>query len=349
MKLLTKPTSPKQRIEAAYSDLMVSQGMPAGTAFSIALPRGWVKIAPEYVQLPGPDNPVVSLAHFRPSQEGALGLELGTEVVVWAAFLPRELHGCDWLSTWITSQGYQRLDSREAPTPFGIMGDALALRVHNGTPRLHRLTTVKDADLIFLIDGRANFASGSDDEVSQEIFLMAIIRFRLLQATKQIFAEGFEPVVLSGRASVRFKASGLWKHRPGADAPTDGASLILDNVIDQTVVGSMIAVLGRPGQPVSEIETITLNKLVTLGITFIGRTQPEYDDSEPEWKVNVRSVSATRNGGSLTVTSARMTLGETPICLVLVSPPQSEAFEVWAVNRRAFGIALDSMEINAAR
>ena len=343
-KLLIKPVSRPERIEEIYQDMLVTEGMPAGTAFSVALPRGWVLEERQSVPTPGPVNPLVELASFRPATDGLFGSDVGAELVVWAVFLPREMHGRDWLRAWMTSQNYEPLDSREAHTLFGIMGDVLAMRRRDGITWLHRLTTIKDADLLFLLDGRAHFPPGEDRMDIQEVFLMAVIRFRLLQATKQLLAEGFDTVILKGSSSIRFKVSGLWRQRPGGDAPAGGASLIFDNLLDQTAVGTMIAVLGMTGESSQELEAVTLRKLNSLGITFTARTDPQYEDETLGRNVVVRSVAALRDGAALTVVSARIILGAIPASLILISPSGSEAFEVWSVNLRAFDIALDSME-----
>ena len=82
-----------------------------------------------------------------------------------------------------------------------------------------------------------------------------------------------------------------------------------------------------------------------MGIGFTAQTQPQYEDISPNWEIVVRSASALREGAPLTVVSARITLGGMPLSLVLISPSESAAFEIWAVNLRAFDIALESLEI----
>ncbi|MDO9225875.1 MAG: hypothetical protein Q8M09_05210 [Pseudomonadota bacterium] len=345
MALMSRPISSRTSIEQTYQDSVVSQGMPAGLSFSLALPRGWHLRRREAVTIPGPGSPVVELARFAPATENALGWAEGAEVVILAAFLPREMHGRDWLRAWVDSQGYSVMDSREASTPFGIMGDVLASRTRDGIRKLHRLTTFKDADLIFLLDGRASYEHCVRSPSIQEIFLLAVIRFRLLEPTRQLFAEGFEPVTLEGTARVSFLASGLWTSRPGGDAPTEGASLIFDNLLDQRVVGTLVAVLGSVGMPATELEAITLTKLANQGYSYSAQTQPAYEVVKPDSEVVVRSAMATRDSANFTVTSARITLDSIPVSLVLITPTESASFEAWAVNNRVFEIALNSMRV----
>ena len=370
--LLTAPVSPRPVIEATYLDVLVRDGLPAGTGFSIALPRGWA-VERTATAAPGPQAPIVPLARFYPGESGATGAAEGVELVVWAAFLPREMHGADWLRAWMRSQGYRELDFRQAPSPTGMMGDALAAGRHNGALRLHRLLTVKDGDLLFLIDGRmiqGGMAQGSmaDHRVMQEIVLLAAMRFRLAEPTGQTFAEGFEWTALKGTHAVRFLASGLWRETPGGDAPPDGASLVLDHVgpDGSTGRGSLIAVLGAAEgsgdaalAAAAEIERTTLAKLANQGFALSAETDLLAEERTAERSLLLHRRKARRTGpqGStpMTVLSARLALAgdggrdgngaghSLPVCLILLSPDEDTAFEAWAINRRAFEIALSTV------
>ncbi|WP_372400647.1 hypothetical protein ABMY26_35465 (plasmid) [Azospirillum sp. HJ39] len=362
--LLTAPVSPRPAIEATYLDVLVRDGLPAGTGFSIALPRGWAVERTSPPVAPGPDAPIVPLARFHPGEPGAPGAGEGAGegigLVVWAAFLPREIHGADWLRAWMRSQDYRELDFRQAPSPTGMMGDALAVGRHDGVLRLHRLLTVKDGDLLFLIDGRMPQGGHTDHRAMQEIVLLAAMRFRLAEPTGQTFAEGFEWTELKGAETVRFLASGLWRVTPGGDAPQDGASLVLDHVGPDGAAGrgSLIAVLGAAGEATgeaaaaaaAEIERTTLAKLANQGFTLSPEAVLVAEERTAERAIAVHRRKAGRAGTPMTVLSARIVLGEgphaLPVCLILLSPDGdagAPAFEAWAINRRAFEIALSTL------
>lgn len=361
--LLTAPVSPRPVIEATYLDVLVRDGLPAGTGFSIALPRGWAVERTSPPVAPGPDAPIVPLARFHPGEPGAPGAEEGAgegiELVVWAAFLPREIHGADWLRAWMRSQDYRELDFRQAPSPTGMMGDALAVGRHGGALRLHRLLTVKDGDLLFLIDGRMPQGGRTDHRAMQEIVLLAAMRFRLAEPTGQTFAEGFEWAELKGADSVRFLASGLWRVTPGGDAPQDGASLVLDHVGPDGAAGrgSLIAVLGAAeatgeaaAASAAAIERTTLAKLANQGFTLSPEAVLVAEERTAGRGIAVHRRKAGRAGTPMTVLSARIVLGEAshalPVCLILLSPDGdagAPAFEAWAINRRAFEIALSTL------
>ena len=363
--LLTAPLSPRPVIEATYLDVLVRDGLPAGTGFSIALPRGWA-VERTATAAPGPEAPLVPLARFYPGEPDAPGAAEGVELVVWAAFLPREIHGADWLRAWMRSQGYRELDFRQAPSPTGMMGDALAAGRHDGGLRLHRLLTVKDADLLFLIDGRmpqggmgqGGMGQGgkADHRVMQEIALLAAMRFRLAEPTGQTFAEGFEWTELKGAHAVRFLASGLWRETPGGDAPPDGASRVLDHVgpDGSTGRGSLIAVLGAAEgsadaalAAAAEIERTTLAKLANQGFTLSADAEPIAEERTAERSLLLHRRKARRSGTSMTILAARIALSEDahglPVCLILLSPDEDSSFEAWAINRRAFEIALSTV------
>ena len=53
---------------------------------------------------------------------------------------------------------------------------------------------------------------------------------------------------------------------------------------------------------------------------------------------------AEAGGGRLTLLCARLVIAARPLSLVLLTPAEADAFEIWAVNRRAFEIAATSAE-----
>ena len=342
LKLLTKPVSSRSAIETAYLDVTVKEGVFPSGAFSIALPQNWQIDRDQPNAIPDTDNPVVPLARFSPGTDAALGADDGVEIVVWAAVLAREIHGADWLHQWITSQGFKTIDARELPTKFGIMGDALATREKDGATTLHRLYVVKDGDLIFLIDGRVKATPGLDKQAFQEIVLMAMMRFRLLAASGQLYAEPFEALSLSGPSGgISLIAPQSWTRTDSDDAPVKGAAMVLSNSVGAAVVGSMVVALGADRDDVTVIEEATLEKLRNQGyeVAAPGTVLIERSDENVSYQV------LRYEGGDVVALSARMTLGEKPVSIILVTPSDKEAFEVWAVNRRAFDIVLNSVTV----
>jgi len=339
--LPTEPLSSREVVESLYVDTLVREDMPAGTGFSMALPRGWKVERAHEGATPGPDAPIVPLVRCRAERVDAPGAEEGAEIIVWAAYLPREINGWDWLRRWMASQGHVERESRRAVTLSGVMGDALTTRRQDGVDRLHRLITVKDGDLLYLIDGRVPASRSRDHRAALEIFLLAAMRFRLLEPTGIHFAEGFEWAVLEGAARVRFLASGLWRRRPGGDAPTGGSSMLLDNLdpSGEGVVGTLAVVNGMLGGSVEEIERATLEKLRGLGFEFASEGVVEADAEA----VSIRRLDASRDGAPISVSVARAAPAGVPVSIILLSPPEDAAFEAWAINRRAFEIAVNSI------
>lgn len=342
LKLLTKPVSSRAVIEVAYLDVAVKEGVFPSGAFSLALPLNWRSDRDQPDAIPDTDNPVVPLARFSPGTEDALGADAEVEIVVWAAALTREIHGADWLHQWITSQGFKTIDARELPTKFGIMGDALAVREVDGQTMLHRLYVIKDGDLIFLIDGRAKATPGLDAKAFQEIVLMAMIRFRLLAASGQVYAEPFEALAMSGSGgAIALIAPQSWTRSDSDDAPVGGAAMVLSNTVGAAVVGSIVVAFGNDRDDVKVIEDATLEKFRNQGyaVTAPGRVLVERSAEGARYDV-VRY-----EGSDFAVLSARMVIGEKPVSVILLTPSDLDAFEAWAVNRRAFDIVVGSITV----
>jgi len=225
---------------------------------------------------------------------------------------------------------------------FGIMGDALAVREVDGQTMLHRLYVIKDGDLIFLIDGRTKATPGLDTKAFQEIVLMAMIRFRLLAASGQVYAEPFEALAMSGSGGdIALIAPQSWTRSDSDDAPVGGAAMVLSNTVGPAVVGSMVVAFGNDRDDVKVIEDATLEKFRNQGyaVTAPGRVLVERSDEGARYDV-VRY-----EGSDFAVLSARMVIGEKPVSIILLTPSDLDAFEAWAVNRRAFDIVLGSITV----
>ncbi|BBK31659.1 hypothetical protein EDC65_0463 [Stella humosa] len=342
LELLETPFSPRAEIEAQYRDYIARQGLPAAMGFALALPEGWAVETIRVAKGPGPASPILPLARCRPVADDALGRQESADVVVWAVFLPREMHGRDWLRGWLDRQGYDTIAMRDLPSANGIMGDALATRELDGELRLHRMLTVKDGDILYLLDGRAPLGPDSDAAALQEIFLMAALRFRLLAPSGRPFAEGFDWTVLAGQGRVRFLASELWIDRTGGGSGP-GTARILDNLQGEMVAGTLIAVLGQPGGDAEAITGITLDRLATLGFEISPEAELVAEDPTPERTLAVHRRAVSQDGAPLLVLSASASIGGLPVSLVLLSATEEAAFEAWAINMRAFEIAVHSL------
>lgn len=324
-------------------DVRVEEGLPPDLGFSVAVPRGWNLERQPVEGPPGPDDPVMPIARFLPGGPDSLGGREGMELVLWAVYLPREIHGWDWLRSWIVSQGFEPIDARQVATQYGIMGDALAMRTRDGLTRLHRLATFKDGDLIYLVDGRVPVRPDLDVDRAQEVFLMAVQRFGLLTPTRQKLAEAFEWVTLGGAGGPRLLVSGLWRRRPAGDVPDGGDALVIENPLEDGVAGTMVVVLGGAGDDPVDLEETTVAKLANNGVVLAAAAGPVSEHAEGARRVSIVERLGTHREVGVTALCARAVISGRPVSVLLLTPGADGAFDVWSVNRRAFEIAVNSL------
>jgi len=347
LSLLTAPVSPKSTIENSYIDVTVRENVFPSGAFSIALPKGWRIDQDSPGAVPGPSDPVVPLARFAPELPDALGALERPQIVVWVAFLPREIHGADWLHTWIDSQGFSTIQARELPAKNGIMGDALVHRSDDNKTMLHRLLTVKDGDLLFLVDGRVEVSPMSYENLEdmQEIFLMAMLRFKLLEASAQNYAEAFDPQTLTGaNGKVAILVPSSWEVESAEDYPDAGSAILIKNVHAESIVGSMLVTLGGIKDSAEEIETVIRHKLVGQGYEIAAAGTVLAQRTTDTTTLQILRYDGQVDGNAIAVLSARVSFDGLPVSVFLISPTASVSFEAWAINRRAFDIALSSLQ-----
>jgi len=347
LSLLTAPLSAKSIIENSYIDVTVREGVFPSGAFSIALPKGWRMDQDDPGVVPGESDPVIPLARFTPELPDALGAIERPQIVVWAAVLPREIHGADWLHSWIQTQGFTKIQARELPSKFGTMGDALVYRNKDDKLMLHRLLTIKDGDLLFLIDGRVEVTTTSAGklEAMQEIMLMALLRFRLLEPSGQSFAEPFEPQTVEGaKGKVSLLLPASWSAQIATDAPSEGGAHILQNQQADTVAGTLLITLGGHRDSAEQMEAITRAKLVGQGYELAESGVVLIDRKDESTVKQVLRYEGRLDGQPIAILTARVTFDQLPVSIVLISPTDSVLFEAWAINRRAFDIALGSLQ-----
>lgn len=343
--LLERPITPKAALEAAYLDAIVRDGIfPAG-AFALALPRDWATEPAGANVVPDVSSrPVVTLARFTPGTPQALGATIAAKVVVYAAVLPRVMNGSDWLRRWMMTQGLSPVAFRELPTDFGLMGDALAL--HSITGRLHRMLTVKDGDLVFLIDGSVDPHGRAQDPLLQEIPLMAMIRFRLLEPSRQRYAEAMVDTRLTASgAEAVFPLPVSWMVDPSGDAPPRGSALRARLLRGEAVAGTLVASMADADFDAATQERVVLEKLSAQGIRF-GEPEPLLSGTRGALTFQaLRRRGSTPDGVAVALCLRAKGLAR-EVSITVVGPDARSDLEAWAVNRRVFEIILESLDIS---
>ncbi|TVQ23154.1 MAG: hypothetical protein EA383_14525 [Spirochaetaceae bacterium] len=308
---------------------------PGPLGFQLALPRSWrIQILDR--SEPTAARPLVRMARFfDPAGPG--------ETVIACAFLPREVHPADWLRVYIGNARYQLIDWRELPSRFGQVGDALVLDEAETEAVWHRLTPIKDGAHIFLIDSRM----ASPDPHAQEPAYMAVAHFRLLAPSGQPFAEPFYETELITERPVRFMVSQLWHEREAGTSPPDGGAIRhFEHRDNDQLLGALVAVAGVEGRiTAAEIEAVTLHTFEANDITIPTGPELLYNHSRRggETQVLAQVWRAVRAGQPLSVLSAQVSLRGVPVALTVLGPTAAEQMELWAIHRRAFDIAVDSL------
>lgn len=336
--LLERPVSPKEAIEGAYLDVTVREGIFAMGAFQIALPKLWdFETSPRE---PSAEDPMFPLATFTPGTPEALGASHDARVVVHVSFLPRVINGSDWLRGYLSGGGFAVHALRELPTQNGLMGDAVSLAPDG---RLHRMVTMKDGDLLYLVDGSLDPKGMPEEPALQEIALMAAIRFKLLEPSGLRFAEAMEEFYLAGQlGQVGFMAPGTWEAvRPG-DVPPQGDAIQLKLMIGEAVAGTMVAALGGVASDAITLEEALIGKLAVQGIT-LGDAEPILEATRGELAFAAWLRRGQANGLSSVLLCLRAVYEDMPVSITVLTPSAEAQFESWAVNRRVFEIVLETI------
>jgi hypothetical protein len=335
LELLSEPVSPKAAIEATYAQFSTGQDLSGPLGFEIAAPKHWRFEILDRTG-PTPDNPLVPMVRLADPESRA-------EIIVVGAHLPRELHPADWLRVFISNKGHEILDWRERPSKFGRIPDALVRGIGRTEGLGHRLTVIKDADRLFLIDSRMT----SPDPANQEAALMAMGTFRLLAPEGTAYAEPFRPLTLAAERPVDLLVSGLWSEVEGAAAaPEGGAAAVVENRRDDVTLATMVVVAGTAdGATAAELEDVTLAKFKANGVDFTAGPDvlSRHDSADGQSHLLARVWSGVRGELAVSVLSAQVDLAGVPVALTLVTPAPESDFEAWAIHRRAFDIAVNSI------
>jgi len=346
--LLKAPQRDHQLIEDTYIDVTVREGVFATAAFQIGLPKTWIvkTCGPEFQ--PSVDTPIVELAHAMPNTDKAIGASHNAMLRVWCVLLPREVNGSDWLVLWASSQNMTIHDMRTANSSNGIMGDAVMTSVTDGA--LHRVFTIKDGDLLYLVDGSIDPKGEPANPNLQEIALMAAIRFKLLAPSGAKYAEPMkEERIGSIHGELVFMIPQSWDARQSGDAPSEGAAFQYVTRLDGVATGNLVVALGGPGMTAEALEDVLVAKLAHQGqhyaaaIQVLDATSGDYHCST--W---TRQTNQSETGAKFVMLSMRGQRAGVPVSAALVTPSPETSFEAYAVNRRMFEILIETHNLTAA-
>ncbi|MEJ6404704.1 hypothetical protein [Yoonia sp. 2307UL14-13] len=342
--LLTSPTRDRQTIEATYLDAIVRDDVFAAGAFQMALPKLWTVDTFGADNMPSGEKPVIELARARPGVPDAFGATHDAIVQVWSAKLPRVMNGSDWLWRWAATQGYVIHALRELPTKNGIMGDAVLTSEKTG--RLHRMVTMKDGDLIFLVDGSVDPRGAPQDPNLQEIALLAAMRFKLLSPSGTRYAEPMsEETVTSTLGQIGFFLPQSWNRQTAGEAPEQGAVSSYVTKLGDAVAGTLVVALGGYDTTAQQLEDTLIAKLENQGQNFGPATKTLEADKQGYRFSTWRREGTVSGQGDVQLLTMRGSFDGLPVSIAMLTAVPQTAFESYAVNRRVFEIVVESHAI----
>lgn len=336
--LLSAPVSDTATIEAHYHMVSTGDVLAGPLGFQLALPRSW---SFEILDRTGPlpEKPLVTLARAADPKSAA-------ETIILAAHLPREVHPADWLRVFVANKGHEVLDWRERPSKFGRIPDALVRGLGRTEGMGHRLSVIKDANRLFILDSRM----ASPDPAHQEAAFLALSNFRLLAPEGLPHAEPFRPLVLPSERPVETLVSGLWYEIDSAVTPPEGgAAAVLENRRDEVTLATLLIVAGAPhGPDAAALEKVSLEKFEANGVLRTAGPDILSDYSSPDGTLHLlaRSWAGKRGEIPVSILSAQADLDGVPVALSLLTPSPDADFEAWAIHRRAFDIAVNGLAVD---
>jgi len=339
---LTTPVSPVPQLQQWFMDVSVEDVFPEGQ-FSIALPRLWQTNMAGADQTVDDATPALMLLDARPGAEDAYGAQFNARVQVICAKLFEEVNGADWLRMYLDGQEMHLVEIVERPTAYGVMGDVVAIDT-NG-PRLHRMMTIKDGDRIFLIHASVDHLNQPEWPNFQEIGLMAIMRFKLHNPTGERYAVPVEEASLGGGgATAHFLLPVHWSGVDAGDAPPSGSALQFVYVTETAITGTLVAILGGPGDSIEGLNSVFAAKLDAQGFA-LDAPVPQMEATQDDLHLLTLVQPAEKQGRDMAIMHLHATRGEQALHLAMIGPSADADFEAWAVNRRAFEIALETLRI----
>jgi hypothetical protein len=342
LKLLTKMKLTNNEIEAYFKMVSFIKDYPSEFQFKIAVPHNWgvVPIIPDILDS---QNSIVMIGKLTSC------LSNKADITIWNTSLPREVNPSDWLESWVKTQKYNVHDSRTAATTFGLVTDLITTQIVDKKSYICRLTAIKDADKIFLLVARV--ATQYPDEFSpfQETFLMAVQTFKLLNPSKQKFAEAFGWIEFELPKKSQFLMPHSWKQEKMTDVPDGGEGIQFKHTLQNIVLGSIFVVsASKSFEGSTDIEDILISKIKNNNFSI--RADSYRVTSKKNLSNNLKLVMGQRvlykDKKSYVLMNASYESAKINIVIMLLSPDKKTHFDAWSINRRAFEILVNSVELS---
>ncbi len=338
LKLLRKPSFTEEQLRDSLGEIETKLAAGPQFDFRMRVPAGW-SAAFQPDADPKKGGAPVLLAHV--SRDDNLDIE----VRVICAVLEREMNPTDWLELWLMKTDQGMIDATTFKTSYGILGDALTHNPDKTVPGTCRVFTVKDGDRLFLIEARSRADNEQSIHLMQNIFLVAVSTFELLNPTKERFAEPFRIEALAGDGPLPyFLVPESWEAHPQSQVPDGGDALLFDNGGD----GTMMVVATPFADEEEMLEEVLHGKFsATEGLELFPLRKGFAEVPNASFEITARGCDGVKEDGALEFAVAKVKGPKMSAAVALLTPSPDSDHRIYAINRRAFEVLVESLEMNA--
>lgn len=282
---------------------------------------------------PSNERPLQPVARFQHQRRNA-------RAEVAATKLPHEVHASDWLEAVLKARPCEILQQRTLRTPLGQRPDILYLdqTAAQGRPRT-RATAIKHNDLLLVL--RITATEADYNSLAADI-LIQLAGFCVETDARSMYAEEIVPFQTQ-RLPFRFAYPRSW--RLFGLPPRDGLiGLRLTRQVQDRVAGGIQLAFARPSLPGATADPWqeTLASLALQGIDVTAEPQPT---PGTRWTESGLCIEGEDASGRQSGRCERLRHGGGSVCLSMLGPSRTTDPANWAVNRRAFEIIRDSIQV----
>lgn len=313
------------------------RGFPIEWRFEIAILNDW--FSANQIHHKYEDYGFQRSARFMPPN----GKE--AEIIVSIISHERDVNAADWLNlSWIRSAS-QVLQRRDFLTPSGMMTDMLVLYVgEDRTSSIYRSMIIKDGHRMFRIEGRT--AERVYEDLAEDIFI-SLSSFRILQPERSSTAEPLIDAKFNSPAKLWFQHLESWKVVPVTIDNRECLLTIVSNHEGMEVGRIMLNVRKRtPELNLFNLVKDYSKQLKKSGVYLTGARIIPIQAPTAFQAAAIYQPSARYGSHQFDAPLLLFKNKEVFVLLSLLGPSRDESPEWWAINKRAFEIVRDTLQVD---
>ena len=310
-----------------------SEGEPQPYHFSLTVPADWHSL-PVRHDLPCGLSPLARLGTTNGPR---------AEVRVDVVTMDRDVNPADWLDIAHTVAGAQILHRRDAFGPQGKVSDMLVRCRDDSGSTIRRVMIVKDGSRMFRVETQA--AEPAYGELAEDL-LVCLTSFALLHPNGVPTAEPVVNEFRDGTVPFTFRRLESW---PVLELAHDGGDkmLQLTSRHEGEAVGRITVEIRRKSST-CELQAVARSyaeRLKSEGFHLHGAAVVPMKPPERFRAASVFAPSVSYAGHAFDSPVLLFEHDEALVLLALLGPTRQESPEWWAINKRAFEIVRDSLQI----